>query len=331
MKTIFSDSVLLEVTSYIKEHFPHVTIGLVGEWEGLRYAIEKGGNATRILRKNDSAQNVRFIVACGGSEEIDRAKEYKLPYLVLTRELPLSAFQEIGINDFQIVEYSYPKVVIIDTKENELSLQGDLTFLLTGALLESLGKVGAGVRSERVERTKIIACELKNAVRDFCSTERVLNNLIEWLKEIGGAPFLAMVERVTAFLCPENFAHARFYSIFCLLYALSLFTKIDFWVILPYMDLNRVRILADEMGITTLSKKVRPKDIPFKVGFLEEIMPTKCEILNFLKRFRMEKGVERMDLNRLLLSLTIATTFIKEPNLLVDVVESGYVDALIDF
>ena len=92
-----------------------------------------------------------------------------------------------------------------------------------------------------------------------------------------------------------------------------------------------MRILADEMGITTLSKKVRPKDIPFKVGFLEEIMPTKYEILNFLKRFRMEKWVERMDLNRLLLSLTIATTFIKEPILLVDVVESGYVDALIDF
>ena len=330
MENLFTECPIEEVTKYLKEHFPYVTIGIVGEWEGLQYAIEKGGNLTQALSGIEHFPEVCFIVACGGSEEIDVAKSYRLPYLVLTKELPISAFQKIGINDFQIMEYGYPNIVIIDTNKNELQLQGGLTFLLLSILLECVGIVGSGLREGRVREAKEITQKVKEMLLDFAPIKEVLPEISELLEKISGARFSCSLERIIALNFPTEFAHARFYSIFCLLYVLCLFTKIDFCVILPHMDLIRVRMLAEEIGLKIVPKTISSKDVEWKLSFVKDLLPTKGELEGYLKRFRMESGKGKVDYKLVLSSLLLTSTLIKEPNLLVEVLESGYVDALID-
>lgn len=330
MENLFTECPIEEVTKYLKEHFPYVTIGIVGEWEGLQYAIEKGGNPTQILSGIEHFPEVCCIVACGGSEEIDVAKSYHLPYLVLTKELPFSAFQKIGINDFQIMEYGYPNIVIIETNKNELQLQSDLTLLLLSILLECVGIVGSGLREERVREAKKLIQKVKENLLDFAPIKEVLPEISEGLERIGGARFSCAMEKIIALTFPLELAHARFYSIFCLLYALCLFTKIDFCVILPHMDLIRVRMLAEEVGLKVVPKTISSKDIEWKLGFVKDLLPKKGELEGYLKRFLMERGNVMVDYKLVLSSLLLTSTLIKEPNLLVEVLESGYVDALID-
>ncbi len=330
MENLFTGCPIEEVTKYLKEHFPYVTIGIVGEWEELRYAIEKGGNPTQILSGAERFPEVCFIVVCGGSEEIDVAKSYHLPYLVLTNELPISAFQKVGINDFQIIEYGYPNIVIIDTSKNELQLQSDLTFLLLATLLECVGIVGSGLRGVQVKEAKKTIQIVKEMLLDFAPIQEVLPVISDALEKIGGARFASAMERVIALNFPAEFVHARFYGTFCLLYALCLFTKIDFCVILPHMDLIRVRMLAEEIGLKAITKTISSKELEWKLGFVKDLLPAKGELEGYLKRFRMERGNRCVDYKLVLSSLLVSSTLIREPNLLVEVLESGYVDALID-
>ena len=72
------------------------------------------------------------------------------------------------------------------------------------------------------------------------------------------------------------------------------------------------------------------KDVIRLEGVVKELLPKKGELEGYLKRFLMERGKVKVDYKLVLSSLLLTSTLIKEPNLLVEVLESGYVDALID-
>lgn len=325
---MFSENARLDAIKYISTHFKKVGVALVGRDDELLYMLQKSGSAVYPVESQEVDERARFMVVIGGSEKVDFAKKSGLPYLVISKEVPLSCLQRIGVYDYQIIEYGYPNILILDTYQNEFPLQGSLTYLAVGVMVECLSIVGSGLRSERVERALESVKVLKKTLKESFSSLALLECVKDCLEGIGGAPFLAMGEYVLKERAGENLPHAFFYLSFSLLYLLILFTKIDFWVILPYMDVVRVRMLAEEKPPPT--PPIVSKDLRYSLSLISPLLPSKVELMEYLTRFRLESGYKVVDSEEILISILLCGARAPKPNLIVELVENGYVDALVD-
>lgn len=330
MEVYFSSVAEQDTALYILSHYPRVAVGMVGSNESLKYALEKQGNKVYMYDEKGMDERARFLIAIGGSEEVDIAKKLSLPYIVLSRDVPLSSMQKIGINDFQIMEYSYPNAVFIDTCKNYFHIQAELTTLALGVMLEAVGIVGTGLRNERAKSAYNGVIKIKKLLASFVGYEEMFDTIKETLALIGGAPFVAMVDKFAFLRCGDNLTHARFYSIFSLLYSIRLFTKCDFCAILPYMDLVRVRMLCEEMGLEISTSTVVAKDLTYNFSLIDELVPTKGELKGYLDRFWLEGDRVNLDFELLLTNILLASCKVPKTSMLVKLVECGYIDALID-
>lgn len=329
METVFSSSPIQDVALYVLTHFPYSPAGVVGEDEGLFYALEKQGNKVYRI-EDDGAECARVIIAVGGSREVDIAKRTELPYVVLCRGVPLSAIQKIGVYDYHILEYGYPKIIFIDESKDVFELQAEISVLSLGIMAEAIGLIGTGLRNEKAREAREVVFKIKEALNNFSTNYETLRLLTDCIKRIDGAPYFALLERIVEDRCIGNSLCARFYSVFSLLYLIREFTNIDFCVILPYMDLVRARMLADGMGAKIATEKVTEKDISYALGLVKDLLPSREELASYVERFRLEAGRETVDFKMLLSDFVLCAALSEKSNLSVDLVRSGYIDALID-
>ncbi|MBQ8178626.1 MAG: hypothetical protein IJ033_05475 [Clostridia bacterium] len=315
---------------YVLEHYPGVAVGLTTESGELAYALEKQGNKTYYFDGAAVDERARFIIAIGGSEDVDNAKRQGLPYVVLSKDVPLSAIQGIGVVDFQIMEFNPPKAIFIDNLNNDFHLQAELTALSLGVLAEAVGIVGTGLRNERVKEAYLAVEKLTQALKEFKTHRELLEVIADVLARIKGAPFFAMLDKFITLRCTSNFTHARFYSIFSLLYLVRVFTKKKFCAILPYMDFVRVRTLCEEMGVSPSTPSLEAKEITYKLSLVEKLLPTTAELKEYLDRFWLEAGREKVDFGLILTSILLSASKAPKTNMLVDLAEAGFIDALLD-
>ena len=313
---------------YIKKNFPYCDIGIVGAFDELTYALRKEGNRAIDISLID-AETVRFIVAFGGDKEIDFAKSKGLPYMVISSSVPLSAFHKFGIYNFQKLEYGYPKMVILDNSKNEYLFQAEVRTLLLSIYAECLSSLGCGLKGQRQRTAKNVLLELRPAFSEFRTTEETLELCRKSIRDVEGLEFVAYLNEVLELFHPENILHAKFYALFSLLYLERRFTNIDFWVILPYMDEVRVRMLAEAHGIKAPISTKRNVDISFLLKLVERYILNEEELDDCLNGFRLEAGVERVDTGAIISAVILAGELCPKKEMIRDIVESGYLDALI--
>ncbi len=330
MEIYFSARAEEDLVLYINEHYPQVTVGLTSLCRELAYALEKQGNKVYCFDDETIDERARLLVAIGDSEAIDKAKVQSLPYVVLSKDISLSSIQNIAVKGCQIMEYNYPNAVFIDTVHNEYHLQAEVTALALGVILESVGIVGSGLRTERAKDARDGVVRLMQTLADFKTTKETLEVVVDVLRSIGGAPFYALLDRFTFLRCAKNVAHARFYSIFSLLYLIRLFTKMDFCAILPYMDVVRVRTLCEEMGISSSASALSAKDLTYKLSIVDGLVPSIQELKGYLDRFWLEEGRVNVDFSLILTNVLLSASKAPKTNMLVDLVEAGFIDALLD-
>ena len=328
MELVLTKKALEYAVDYIKSRYPYCEVGMVGRFDELKYALEKGGNKVSDLASKEP-DGARVVVAVGGDEEIDEAKSKGLPYVVLTRGVPLSAFQEFGIYNFQKVEYGYPNLVIFDNSQDEFLFQAEVRILLLSIYLECLSTLGSGLKGERQKRAKNLMEEMRKECDEFRTQEELLEFARESIEALGGLTLLAFLNKALSLYHPTNTVYAKFYAVFSLLYLTRRFTNIDFWVILPYMDEVRVRMLAEAQGIDPPRSGRRSVEVAYLLSLVEKYIPTEEELVAHLNAFRVEAGVERVDLDAILSALIMGATFCPKKEMVKDIVESGYLDALI--
>ena len=328
MEILFSDAPESIVVDYVKNHYPYCNVGLVGRFDNLVYLLEKAGN--KVLDPfTPKGESARFIIVVGGDEEVERAKTIGLPYLVISKNVPLSAFQRIGIYNYQIVEYSYPKLVIFDNSQNEYLFQAEVRILLLSLYLECLNTLGSGLKGERQKRAEEVIKELRPILLEFHTVSELLDFCARGIEGLGGLPFVTYLNAVLLLYHPENLLYAKFYAVFSLLYLERQFTNIDFWVILPYMDIVRVRMLAEVHGIKVPLSRGQKRDVSYLLTLVKKHIPTEEELDNYLNGFRLEGGREKVDPDAIFSAIILASCLCPKKEMVSDIVESGYIDALI--
>ena len=328
MEIVFSDNPISCAVDYIKSNYPYCDIGAIGELGELEYLLNKCGN--RVINiALEECESARFIVAFGQDEEIDLAKSKGLPYMVISDGVPLSAFHSFGIYNYQKVEYGYPNIVIFDNSKNEYLFQAEARILLLSLYLECLSVLGSGLRGKKQGVSENLLKELRPMLCEFRTIEEILALCNKCIRALGGLEYVAFLNKVLDLYHPENLLHARFYALFSLLYLERRFTNIDFWVILPYMDEVRVRMLAETNGIKPPLSARRKVELSYLLALVEGYIPTEEELDFCLNGFRLEAGVERVDLSAILSAIILSAELCPKKELVRDIVESGYLDALI--
>lgn len=316
------------VLDYVKKEYPYCDCGVVGDVFGLSRSLNKIGIRTYELEK-EHPESIRFIIALGGDEEIDFAKSFNLPYLVISSGVPLSVFHNFGIYNFQKIEYGYPKLVILDSSKDEYLFQAEVRILLLSLYVECVSLCGSGLKGEREKKAREIIKSVRGALGKFTTTGELLTLLPTWISQVGGLEQTAFINLCLGLYHPESTLQARFYALFSLLYLLRRFTNIDFWVILPYMDEVRVRTLAETSGIKIPPLTKRRVDLAYQLGLVKELLPTESELGEMLGAFRLEGGEEGVDLDAILSAITLGATLCQRKDIVRDIVECGYVDALL--
>ncbi len=328
MEIFFTPTPVEQLASYIKEHYPYCDVGLIGDFATLSPRLEKGGN--RVFSGRESfPESVRIIVAVGGEREVEEAKKFGLPYVVFATELSLSLIHNFGIYDFQKIEKGYPNAVFIEKDEDGRRLRAEVEILHLALLAECLNLIGSVERCDRAKKARETLLSLAEFKASFHTDEEWFLFIKDAVKEMGGLEYVAFLFSTLGVYHPENVFHARYYSLFSLLYLIRLFTKIDFCVILPRVDLCRVRMLAEVQGIKV------PPQFNLKTPSFIPVLPTGCipterELMESLSVFRFCAGNEEIDFDAMLSSIILSATLRPKKEMVGYFVDMGYLDALLN-
>ncbi len=328
MDIIFTPTPVEQLLCYIREKYPYCDVCLIGDAPTLSYALEKGGNRV-VFGDGSLLESVRIVVAVGGEKEVELARQLGLPYAVLADGIFLSLLQDFYVYDFQKIENRYPNIAFIKKNEDGRKLRAELEILRLALSVECLNLLGSAIRTDKVKKGKETLSRLAEYEKDFHTDEEWFYFMADCIKGLGGLEYVSFLFGALERWHPENLFYAKYYSLFSLLYLIRLFTKIDFCVILPRVDLCRVRMLAESQGIT-LPKNHNVQASSFIPVLRAEDLWTEKELVESLGVFRFCVGEGRVDYDALLTSVILSVAVRPKKEMVGYFVDMGYVDALLN-
>ncbi len=326
MEFKFTKNVIEDVTAYVLKNFPYSSVALIGAENLLPY-LEKQGNKV-YAQKEKVQENVRLIIVAYNDDLIDYYKNYDIPLIVITKGAPIGVFSKYAVIDFHIVEKRYPKFVFFDTEDEERTLQKEISAVAISLLTECYLIVGSNLRNDYVKEAYSFIEPLKESMLKFNTNREQILLITGVFERLGIAEFTSLIDALSRMRAMGDVCSVRFYSAFLLLYLIRWFTNIDFCVILPYMDVVRLRIMCETLGI---EQDLAPltREISYDFDLVKNMLPTKEELTYLLSRFKTELAVsEGQDYDAILTDWTLVAELSKKPNLLTTIVRAGYVDAL---
>lgn len=327
MEIVITKNLKESLLSYVTNNFPYCDVGVVGDFEYVRRALERAGNRVIDCYK-EVPPSVRVIIASGEEEAVLEAKKSGLPYVVAGQKVNLVTFQNFGIYDFQKVEYGYPNIVFLDNTNDEYLFQAEVEILLTALYVESLSIFGSGRLGEKERVAYNLLKEFVEIEGEFRTDEELLKFLSTGIEALGGLEYVSFLFETLNRLHPLDNIHARFYALFSLLYLKRQFTNYDFCAILPCVDLVRARIIAELNGIKLPLERGRPPQVNFLLEQVKDFIPTENELEKLLNSFRLSAGDVKVDLDAIITAIIISAILLPKKHLVRDLVESGYLDAL---
>lgn len=327
MEILFTPTPVEQLIGYVREHYPYCDVCLIGNAPTLFCALEKGGN--RVIKgPAKNLESVRFAVAVGGEEEIDVVKNTGLPYAVIADGATLSLLQDFSVYDFQKIENRYPNIVLIKKNEDGKRLRAEVEILRLAVRVECLNLLGSVERTDKTKRAKETLWKIREYEEKLHTDEEWFCFIADCVSALGGLEFVSYLFNALEIWHPQNLFYAKYYSLFSLLYLTRLFTKIDFCVILPRVDLCRVRMLAEAQGVKVpINHGVSPPS--FLPALPQESLLTERELMESVGAFRFCVGNERIDYDALLLSVVTSVALRPKKELVGRFVDMGYFDALI--
>ncbi len=313
-----------DLINYIANTFPHSPIAFYGEESELVGALERAGNRVYVCPKK-VADDARAVVVAYADCYLKEAKAEGLPLVVLTRGAPIEAFTNKAIIDNQYLETGYPKRVFIDIERGERVLQRSVLTLGFTLYVELVGVLGSGLKDARASFAFKRLKDVKERLLGFCSNAELLSFLVDVIKELNGVELTECFNYVASSRVGEDACSVRFYCAFSLLYLIRWFTNIDFCVILPYIDVVRLRELCKARGVKQWRSPLN-RDPRYELSLVKPFLPTQEELTLLLSQFRLT-GDERVKLEEILSDFTVATELARQPNIFIKLVSSGYVDA----
>ncbi len=313
-----------DLVNYISKNFPNSPLAFYGKGGELVDAFERGGHKVFVCPKQ-LPENVRAVVVAYADWWIGEVKPSGVPLVVVTKGAPIEAFTNKTIKDNQYLETGYLKHVFIDIKDGELVLQKHLLTLGLSIFTELVGVLGSGVRDARATVAFKTLQELKERLLNFCSNSELLNFLAEIIEKLGGVELVECFNYVSFARVGEDACSVRFYCAFSLLYLIRWFTNIDFCVILPYIDVVRLRELCKTRGVKQWRQPL-DRDVRYELSLVKPFLLTQEELALLLSQFRIT-GEERVTLEEVISDFTVATELARQPNIFITLVSSGYLDA----
>ena len=328
MEIFFTPNPVEQLIGYVREHYPYCDVCLIGDAPALSRALEKGGN--RVLKGPDkNLESVRLAVSVGGERESESVKNTGVPYAVIADGAFLSLVQDFCVYGFQKIENRYPNIVFIKKDEDGKRLRAEVEILRLAVRVECLNLLGSVERTDKTGSAKETLGRVREYEENFHTDEEWFCFIADCVSALGGLEFVSYLFNALEIWHPQNLFYAKYYSLFSILYLTRLFTKIDFCVILPRVDLCRVRMLAETQGVKVpLNNGVSPPS--YLPALPQESLLTERELAESVGAFRFCVGEGRVDYDALLTSVILSVAVRPKKEMVGYFVDMGYVDALLN-